>query len=484
MSRWPTLTLLAWLLVTSCTDATRLSGAAVNTSGSGDTASSDEAPGDQHVTDVSVHVHDDVATFLVVRWRQVVESSGTRVDFRFDDDWRSTPPQPGTVGEHEALLVGAPADTTVTLHVVNTTPTGDVLSAPYIASTGPLPPDMPRPTLVNFDAELASPHRWLLGSVEATQAPDTYYAGPFWLYVVDRQARVVWYYVDRSTDDTMAFPRIGPDGAHIIVERRKFGAGNYNPTVRRLTLDGGVFEEIPVPGLSDCFDVMPDGTVLFNTVRFEDKSALKERRPDGSIREIWDCSKWGKDLQLGTCYSNTVDWHPQTDSVTLSFPYSGVAVEIDRVTGELLSQWGKVDGSWSFEPEDWAFQFNHFVHFTDQGTLLVSSHPPDIEHDSGPGAHTFVEFDVDRANRRLVKRWLFDDNDGWPKYKGMASRLDNGNTLANYGTGGTIIEVTPAGKTVWEIKWDADFDEPHLDNMVGHNILIDDLYALTSVARP
>ena len=63
-------------------------------------------------------------------------------------------------------------------------------------------------------------------------------------------------------------------------------------------------------------------------------------------------------------------------------------------------------------------------------------------------------------------------------YKGEAQRLDNGNTLVNYGTGGVIREVTPGKETAWHVKWDADFSDDHFNKMVGHTILIDDLYTL------
>jgi len=49
-------------------------------------------------------------------------------------------------------------------------------------------------------------------------------------------------------------------------------------------------------------------------------------------------------------------------------------------------------------------------------------------------------------------------------------RLANGNTLVNYGTDGTIREVTPDG----EIAWEVDFRS----HLVGHDTLVPDLYAL------
>jgi hypothetical protein len=60
----------------------------------------------------------------------------------------------------------------------------------------------------------------------------------------------------------------------------------------------------------------------------------------------------------------------------------------------------------------------------------------------------------------------------------MAIRLPNGNTLANYGTGGVIREITPSHRTVWLVKLDVPEGDDAYNKMVGNIELIDDLYAL------
>jgi len=56
--------------------------------------------------------------------------------------------------------------------------------------------------------------------------------------------------------------------------------------------------------------------------------------------------------------------------------------------------------------------------------------------------------------------------------------LTNGNTLANYGTGGTIRELTPDKRTAFHVKFDTPGANDFYNRMVGHNVLIDDLYAM------
>ena len=95
------------------------------------------------------------------------------------------------------------------------------------------------------------------------------------------------------------------------------------------------------------------------------------------------------------------------------------------------------------------------------------------------GTHLFAEFEIDRGGRLLVEKWQYGrGGEEWARYKGEAVRLKGGNTLVNYGTGGVIREVTPDKETVWHVKWDADFADDRFNKMAGHNILINDLYAL------
>jgi len=84
----------------------------------------------------------------------------------------------------------------------------------------------------------------------------------------------------------------------------------------------------------------------------------------------------------------------------------------------------------------WCLQ--HFPNFSAEGTLMVSSHMPGCDWRDRPVAHqhAFLEFEVDRGRERLVEKWRYTAGPEWPAAKGMAIRLDSGNTLANYGTGG------------------------------------------------
>jgi hypothetical protein len=207
-------------------------------------------------------------------------------------------------------------------------------------------------------------------------------------------------------------------------------------------------------------------------------SELLELTRDGQVRSIWNCTTtFGQGFQ---CYSNTINWNERDDSVLLSFPYENTVVEIDRQSGAIVGQYGDAPGSYAFSPDTWDFEFQHFANISPQGTLIVSSHMPGFADTENPVAnqHAFMEFVIDREGRRLVEEWVYNDGPEWAMYKGMALRLPNGNTLANYGTGGVIREITPDKRTVFLVKFDSEQGSDFFNKMVGHNVLIDDLYAL------
>jgi hypothetical protein len=303
---------------------------------------------------------------------------------------------------------------------------------------------------------------------------------------MDRSGRIVWYYADPASNATTSFQRVARDGEYIVLEKRPF-ARPGGRSVQQMTLDWSYCEDIPVPGLADAIDVTDDGSLLYNVEDQNDE--LRERTRDGRIRTIWSCrDRFGPDFE---CYSNTVNWNPLDDTVLMSFPYQNTVVEIDRQSGALVGQYGDARGSWEFVPDTWEFEFQHFANITPDGSLLVSSHMPGFAETERPVAnqHAFMEFEVDRQNQRLIEKWIYNEGPEWAMYKGMAIRLPGGNTLANYGTGGVIREITPDKRTAFLLKFDADRGDDFFNKMVGHNVLIDDLYALnagprTAAARP
>jgi hypothetical protein len=370
----------------------------------------------------------------------------------------------------------------VTLHIVSKQGGVDYKTKDYQGTTGALPSGLPKPTFVSYSATLASPEPWMLGAVEDSQGGCTdlmscYYDGVMWIWIMDRQARIVWYWADPSSNLSSAYPRVARDGEYIVVDKAKAGMTHSGTTgVVKMTLDRQYYQMVPIDGIDDAIDVTSDGSILYDTT-----GDLHEYTKDGKDRIIWSCSKT---IPGGTgmmaCYSNTVNWVPADDTVMLSFPYIDTVAQVDRKTGTLVGQYGNASGSYAFSPSPWKFQFQHSATITSEGTLLVSSHLPDYPDGStaGPKQHAFEEFTIDRTSKKLTQKWIYSDGAEWASYKGYNLRLANGNTLVNYGSGGVIREVTPDKKAAFEVKFDVPTGDDYYNKMVGNTVLVSDLYAL------
>jgi hypothetical protein len=439
--------------------------------------------GDAFVSSVSLAVHDDVNTILVVTWTQATAAEQTWLEFSFEaDNVMTSRKKPGTLGAHRDVVLGVPGDTPVSVRIVSRQDGVDCATRDHQATTGPVLSGMPQPVVLAYNPERASPDRFMFGAVEDSDGGGTanYYRSTFWLYVMDRKGRIVWYYADPATLATSSFQRIARDGEYIWIEKRCYGCGNFRESVLKMTLDHEYFEELEVPGLADAIDVTTDGSLLYDA-----NDELREMTRDGEFITIWSCPEhFGQSFN---CYTNTINWNEADDTVLMSYPEPNTVVQVSRASGMVVGQYGDAPGSYEFAPplsmppSEWGFGFQHFPNITPDGTLILSSHMPgytDFETTPTPNQHAFLEFTIDRDAERLIEKWRYTDGTEWPRSKGMAIRLANGNTLGNYGTGGVIRELTPDKETVFHVKFDHEGGNDAYNKMVGNTVLLDDLYAL------
>ena len=115
---------------------------------------------------------------------------------------------------------------------------------------------------------LASPDRYMFGAVENSTGGCTngscYYHSMFWLYIIDRQGRVVWYYADATSNATLVVPaHRARRRVHLDREAAR-SSGSGTPSVLKMTLDRQYSQTVQAPDLSDCIDVTSDGSLLYD----------------------------------------------------------------------------------------------------------------------------------------------------------------------------------------------------------------------------
>jgi hypothetical protein len=422
------------------------------------------------VAEVQIEAHTEVATVLEVSWQQVQGADAGWLEFQQPgSSWQASPAVARAAGAQREVVLGVAPSVEVEVRIVNEID-GERLTSErtWTASTGALPVAELEPWVAAHDQELVTGDTWLLGSVEITSGQ--HLEGPFWTFVLDRAGRVVWYHA-APDDRSVLFPRIARDGTHLVMDQGVLFS--FEPEavaqLQRMTLDHGFSEVEEVPGLAMAWDVTDDGAVLFDDDTGFPDVRLVEQDVDGSRRTVFDCTAWMGDRceDSWCCSTNAIVWVPHTDTVLYSMWSMDTVLEIARDDGEVVRQFGVMDGSWAFDPPEAAFDLQHYPHYTPTGTLLVSTHIPDEWY-----VQRVREFSLDRDTETLVEVWAYGDaDDPFADLHGEAIRLDDGNTLINYGTEGVLREVTPNGETAWEVRW----PEPYA---VGHLTVVDDLYAL------
>ncbi len=420
------------------------------------------------VSGLTVELHPDVVTIVQVSWVQEEDAALAWVEATFGDEERHTQALAGAAGEHAAVVLGFPGETEVTVRVVNTVGEDRQFSEAATITTGALPAGLPRPHLIHWDPDVADPAGWLFTSIEPNAGD--WYEGPWWLLVMDRQARIVWYYAVPGNRCTM-HARVALDGTHLLFEETSLYQGDYGESslLRRMTLDMAYLETLEVPGLGSTFAETADDSILFDSYSLWPATVLAELHSDGTRSTVWSCSAWGEPqgLSIWDCDPNETIWVEATDTVLWSMWACDTVVEVDRSTGELLRTWGQLEGSWDFDPPGTMFDMQHYPHYTDDGTLLVSSHV--VGEAWQQRAREFV---VDQESQTLTEIWSYGEGTGqYATYAGEAFRLGNGNTFVNYGTMSNLREVTPDKEVVWEAGWDDRY-------LIGHVSLLDDLYSV------
>lgn len=434
-----------------------------NTDGGGSDGGSTEP---LEIPELSLELHPEINTLLVARWTQEQSVEQSWLTFSFEDQVITTPSRAIGPGEHREVLLGVPPETLVSVSL-SLERGSEAITGPLVeGSTEELPEDLLVPDFVQWDPAASSTHRYLLTAVDVGRSN---FYGPFYVVILDRQGRVVWY---ESVDDSRLTwqPRPSLDGSHLVYEAATvyvFTSG-VEPSIKRLTLDLEQEEETFIDGFGLAWAELPDGSFVFDHAESGYEFHIERLSPDGDRERIWSCYPWMEpfDRNYWACAPNAIVHDPVRNTVLYSMFETSTVVEVDLDSGELLRHFGQVTGGYAFDPTQTAFDLQHYPNWTAAGTLLVSTHQPGVRN------RQFIrEFEVDEANETLRQIWNVDlSSDYYAQYAGGSLRLDNGNTMVTVGTDGAVLELDPDGEIVWELDWNG--------HLVGNVTALDDLYAL------
>ena len=425
------------------------------------------APVDPELAEILLEVHPELESLVVARWDQGFEATG-HLEYRFATEaWLQTPSRELAVGQTEQLVLGLPYGTEVEVRLVNDFGDGAETGEASTIVNGSLPDGLPVPVLVSGDIERfdgAAPY--ILGCMN--EKPGGWVGGAFWSFVLDRQGRVVWARSTPGNEWTISC-RTNIAGDELLLDQSTYWADwddGQGSQILRMKIDGTVVETLDAPGLHHPFVDLPDGSIVYGKAHGWSETLVRIDA-DGTTTTIWDCKDFHDAMGVDDeCQSNSLWWHEESDSFLFSFFSTSEVVQIDHATGETLHAWGSIPGSWAFEPNESRFSWQHGPTLTEDGNLLLSTETANHETE-------VREYAIDTDTETLSLLWAFGEGEGvHAETAGEAWRLENGNTLHNYGSAARVREVTPEGEIVWELYW------PGRKRLIGHTTFVEDLYAL------
>lgn len=370
----------------------------------------------------------------------------------------STPVRQEEGGEHHATLLGLPPLSQVFYKVVHEVD-GIQHEETGTIETGNIPADFPNLETTVFDAERLSPEPYLLGVATGMSGI---------LFTIDREGQGRWYLQNDPTlvptSDVLQSVTFTAQGDKVLYGAYSTNLGVVDAVLFTSTLDKSETEAIPAPNAHHEAISLPDGATSWLSYDIRPWSdghmewnvmgdAIVEMGPDGVQRTVfstWDWrtpdvhSRWNQ-AQAGYAdwtHANNLVYNAQNDTYLLSLGYVSTILEIDRLTGQVLREFGRY--GMPVEAGSVPFNFQHAANWTDQGTLLMASYNGDLSEIFA------VEYAITESNE-LKEVWSYGIGVGLRSFAGgQATRMDNGNTLFGAGTAGVIREITPDGAVVWE----------------------------------
>ena len=368
-----------------------------------------------------------------------------------------TPETSTPATKHQAMLMGLPASSDVSIEAVATPGDGSPpASIQGKARTGAQPATLPVLTFGSHDPAKASGGYTLILIL---------YPNSTWITIVDARGRYVWW---KLVNLRILSAHLSMDRQAVVVLKRAYSAttGGF---VERIPLDGSSSSEIAATGGHTEFVEVADGKyavlgwvirtfgtrkILGNTIMEVSDGApitvvwniFDHITPN--LKMTWSNGIYGADKTVEDwSHVNGIHYEPKSNSYYVTTgPALNVALRYDRGTGKVR----------------WIIGDSGNIKSADGSKLVSSPHSiqslesPDkvlLFNRAAPGGCSYAsEVVVNEASKTASTTWTHKSGSGYQVYfLGDAERLDNGNTLINWTTAGHIEEVTRSGEVVWSV---------------------------------
>ena len=424
------------------------------------------------IDSMTAQLSENVATVIEVTWELEAEGDAY-IEYGLDGacEGMQTPSFSGATGD--TLILGVPPVTDVCFSLVATIDGDEAVSEVQTIRTGNLPSIFSSMTVEEYDADRVAD-----GFVIGSNAID-----PAMLYVLNRDGEIVWYLepVNEFLRPQMILAR---DGKSFIFNEFSKDFTEDSSSVYRVSFDGEILEQIPTPDGHHAFQELPDGTIVSIAIDVRDTEeygpvvgdSIVEIPPDGGdpvvVYTVWDDDSiplephndWNSEFYphgKDWTHANYVHYNEERDTYTISYRNVSTIVELERATGEVIRSVGRHG---THETDTTLVNHPHGGYWTDDDTLMFLTTPIGAQESWGAE----MQFDDEAMTADII--WAYGDGQGHKSLiLGEALRLENDNTLVNFGSTGRLIEVTPGGDVVWSLF-------TSLGTFPGHTTILKDFY--------
>jgi hypothetical protein len=497
---------------------------------------SDTTSGNAFISDIRAEVSEAISTVATVRWSTPVPTVG-RVAFGPQGSLgMTTPMEEAATTEHERLLLGLTANTEHQFQIEVEHEGATLSSDRHPLYIDRVPASLPKLTATG-DGHPMYTIVTLAGATNAVVIIDG--KGEYVWYQVDERdldlLRARLSLDGQSLLYNAASVAAEPGEPTEIVRVSMDGTVKSAISVPLLTHD---FVELPDGTLAAI--AVEYQSLDGEELRGDRIVEISPDGAQTTVWHSWDCfdpqTQPGEDPNIGWAFANALDYDPAEDVYYLGMMNFSSIAKIDRATKACLWVLGSTAETVTFTPGTHPFLHQHQFQVLESSILVMDNdgrsdgasqvveYALDLTlntaeavwtYTSTPKVSTFVLGEptrlddgdtfinwsaagkMERVSSDGTQKWqltsrvgcvfgyhtlastLYGDGiDDWAMSRGEAHRLQNGNTLANYGTGGVIREITPDKETACHVELDADFDEDTTNHEVGHHMLTADLYAL------
>lgn len=406
--------------------------------------------------DCTAQVSDAVDTVIDLRWEA---PSGGRSWVEFGVEGEPGLRTPDSDDDSPSFaLVGVPPNVDVQWEGI-TEVDGERHTCSGATRTGTPPEQMPLVTVTVADGDrVAASPRFLLGA---------YYDlfGQSYVVALDRQGRIVWY-APHEDEGINIEAELSVDGQGVLYNRFGKDTEEDEGYIYKVSFEGELLQKRRTPLAHHMFVQMPDDEIGYQQLLVKEiddpetgepeswaGDGIAILSPDDSVTQVFNAWDWltpaWNDKMTGFSIYGDLDWthgnglkyDPDQGTWLLSLGHVADVLEIDRETESPTRIFGR-DGY--HDGDGPPFYYQHDPTLLDNGDLLV------FETDQDSRSTGATEFAVDDDLRTLTPVWSY-DGDLPSLYLGQARRLENGDTLINFGQGATMREVSADGEVVWEI---------------------------------